>query len=319
MSQTRTTYPGGPGFLTAGGNTTELAEDWKVEHEIMTAPIMTNLHGEVGKSIKYTISKLTAKPVATTSNLTALLSWLFPYTSDSIGSLVFPSIDSPGVIQTRDGYSITYAAAAITKMPDITFAGNVDPIGEFELTLLNAYESAPTSNANVVAVAASTYTSPSMNPLQRIRMPYSVALGSSGILAALETEKGVKFSPSLKTQNVETDLWGLVNMRVTGVDATATLTPMNINASDFFTMLQLENASGYSEVGAILGNLGAALTVTPAVIGGPVLTMPAAVCTKGPLQFSSSKSRVGEVTFVGQRASTSGVLGNNFSLSVRTS
>jgi len=37
------------------------------------------------------------------------------------------------------------------------------------------------------------------------------------------------------------------------------------------------------------------------------------------LQFSSSKSRVGEVTFVGQRASTSGVLGNNFSLAVRTS
>jgi hypothetical protein len=317
MSQTRTNYPAGPAYLTAGGLTMEFAEGWKSQSEIKTAPINTNLHGQVGASRMHVETKITGKVIATTGNLASLLAYLLPYTCDMIGQLIFPSTDAPAVIQTRDGKSITYPASAVTKMPEINFAANVDIFGETEITCLSAFEADPTAAANVALVQSSAFTAPSTNPLLRLRNPYTVAWGSSSPFSAIETAKGgVKFTPTVKLTPVETDLWGVINYRIDGVDSTAKFTPLNLDSGDFFNLVQLYSAN--AGIGKILNNDGLPLTVTSSIVGGLNLTMPCAVPTQGPLGFDN-KSRIGEVTLIGERLSTSGVLGNNFTLAVRTS
>lgn len=311
---TRTSYPAGPAFLTNAGLTIEMEGDWKATHEIEKVPFKTNLNGTVGHSRGTVVTKLAGKAVATSSNLAALMAWLYPYSSGMVGQLIFPAVDVPAVIQTRDGRSVTYPASAITKMPDASFAGNEDIFGEFELTCLSAYMGDPTNPVDVVLEQASAYTPPAMDPLARLRAPYAVAWGSTAPFNAIQTSKaGVKFTAGVKLSPVEVDLFGRVNFRIEEVDASAKFNPMNLTSEDFFNFVLM--ASENAGIGRILGLDGQPLTVTSQEVGGPILTMPLAVPDQGPLGFDS-KSRVGEVTLTGNRASTEGVIGNNYTLSV---
>lgn len=311
----RSTYPAGPAFLTVGGITIEMAEDWKLSSQIMKSDMKTNLHGVVGASEEYVITKITGKPVASSTNLASLISYLYPYNPDQVGTLVMGT-DQPAVIQTRDGKSITYPASFLSKMPDLTLAANTDIFGEFEITCLRAYNGDPTAAASTALVQASAYTAPSLDPLTRIRSPYTVAWGSTSPFNAIEVSKaGVKFSPSVKLTPVEPDLTRLINYRIESVDATAKFTPLNLDADDFYNFVQL--ASANAGVGKILGARGQTLTVQSTKIGDPLLTIPLAVPDQGPLGFDT-KSRVGEVTLQAYRKNVSGALQSLFTLAART-
>ena len=308
----RTSYPAGPAFLTAGGITIEMAEDWKSHSQIMKADMKTNLHGIVGSSEEHVITKITGKPIAMSGNLADLIAFLVPYTPDMIGQLVMPDSDSPAIIQTRDGKSITYAASCISKMPEVNLAANVDIFGDFELTCLRAVGADPTSAADVAHVQPSAFAAPSLDPLTRIRSPYTVAWGSTAPFDAIETSKaGVKFSPSVKLSPVEPDLTRLINFRIESVDASVKFTPLNLDSDDFYNFVQLASAS--AGVGKILGARGQQLVVRSTKVGDPMLTIPLAVPDEGPLGFDT-KSRVGEVTLQAYRKSVAGVLQSLFTL-----
>lgn len=310
----RTSYPAGPAFLTVGGITIEMAEDWKVTHQIQKSDMKTNLHGIVGSSEEYVIAKITGKPIATSANLSALLAFLFPYQPEMIGQLAMPDTDSPAVIQTRDGKEITFAAAFLSKMPDVTLAANTDIFGDFEITCIRAYGGDPTNPLDMVAVQASQFNDPAMDPLARIRAPYTVAWGDAAPFNAIETSKaGVKFSPSVKLSPVEPDLTRLVNYRIESVDASAKFTPLNLDADDFTNFVQL--ASAQAGVGKVLGARGQQLVVTPSGGVGPRLVLPLSVPEEGPMEFNT-KSRVGEVTLHAHRKNLSGVLQPLFELSL---
>ncbi len=310
----RTSYPAGPAYLTVGGITIELAEDWKVTHQIQKADMKTNLHGIVGSSEEYVIAKISGKPIATSANLSALLAFLFPYRPEMIGQLAMPDTDVPAIIQTRDGKEITFAACVVSKMPDITFAANTDIFGDFEITCIRAFGGDPTDPLNMVKVSNSQYVAPSMDPLSRIRAPYSVAWGDAAPFNVIETSKaGVKFSASVKLSPVEPDLSRLINYRIESVDASAKFTPLNLDADDFTNFVQLAGAN--SGVGKVLGTRGQQLSVTPSGGVGPRLVVPLSVPEEGPLEFNT-KSRVGEITLHAHRNIVGGVLQPLFELSL---
>jgi len=312
----RTIYPAGPAFLTAGGITIEMAEDWKLTSQIMKADMKTNLHGLVGYSEQYVITKISGKPVALSGNFAALVAFLFPYAPTMLGQLVMPSTDLPAVIQTRDGKSIAYPASFISKEPELNLAGNTDIFGDFELTCLRAYAGDVTAAADAALVATSAFTAPSLDPLTRIRSPYTVAWGSAAPFSAIEVSKaGVKFAVQTKLAPVEPDLSGLINMRIESVEATAKFTPLNLDADDFYNFVQLASAS--AGVGKILGARGQQLTVASVKTGDPKLVIPLAVPDEGPLGFDM-KSRVGEVTLQAMRKSVAGVLQALFTIGVTT-
>ena len=312
----RTSYPAGPAFLTAGGLTIEMSEDWKAVSQIMKSEMKTNLHGIIGYSEQYVITKITGKPIALRGNIADLFAFLFPYDPSMIGQLVMPDADQPAVIQTRDGKEITYPASFLSKEPDVNFAANTDIFGDFELTCLRAIGADVTDPDDVAAVADSEFAAPSLDPLTRIRSPYSVAWGNTTPFDAIEVSKaGVKFNVNTKLAPVEPDLSGLINMRIESVEAAAKFTPLNLDIEDFLNFVQL--ASAKAGVGQILGLRGQQLTVASTKVGDPKLIIPLAVPDEGPLGFDL-KSRVGEVTLQANRASVGGVLQALFTLGVVT-
>ena len=310
----RTAFPAGPAYLSRGGLTIEMAADWKAESEIVSVDVETNLHGVVGKSEDYVITKITGKPIATSSNIAALFAEMHPYTPEMLGQLIMPAVDVPLVIQTRDGKSVTYAASALTKEPEITFGPNVDILGEFEYTCLRALGADPTAAGDVVESDDSAFVAPLMDPLTRIRSPYTVAWGASAPFDAIETKKdGVKLSKTTTLSAVEPMLTSLINWRIEKVEASISFDALNLDVGDFYAFVQL--AAATAGVGRMLGARGQQLTVASTKSGDPQLFVPLAVPDKGPLQFGK-ESRVGNVNLMAHRKSSAGVLQPLYTLGV---
>lgn len=314
----RSDFSGGPAFLTWNGATIQLMADWRAETEIVTRDRSTNLRGRVGAWERYSVTKITARPVVTSANLATLITKLFPYTPAMIGQLIFPSSDLPAVIQTKDGRSITYAAAAITRMPTVTFSPEEDLFGDFELTCLLANEADATEDDSHVVEASSAYTEPTLDPLTIIAARYAFAWGATSPFDAIETnEAGVVLTPSVTFDDLLTQRDGLINMRIREVTATLGFTPVNLASDDFYSLVIPQGSSAGR--GKAMGSRGLAFTATPlgSGAGRPSLNVPLAVPTKAPLQFGGGP-RVGEVTLACEQKATSGVIGALYSLTATT-
>lgn len=310
----RSDFSGGPAFLTWNGVTIQLAADWKAETEIVTKDRSTNLRGRVGAWEEYTKTVITARPVVTSANLASLITTLLPYKPSMIGQLIFPSVDLPAVIQMKEGRGVTFAAAALTKMPEIMLAPGEDLFGDFELTCLLENEG-EASDADTHAVeASSAYTEPSLDPLSIIAARYDFAWGSSSPFDEIETdEKGVKLTPSITFDELQTQRDGLINMRIKEVTAALSFVPVNIGSEDFFDLVIPQGTSAGR--GKPMGARGQEFTATPIASGAglPSLTVPLAVPTKGPQQFGSG-SRIGEVNLACEQKATEGAIGDLFTL-----
>jgi hypothetical protein len=305
----RSLFSGGPAFLTWNGITIQLASNWSAETEIKTVARRTNLRGRVGAWEDYSMTVIKGTPVATSANLASLITKLFPYTPAMVGQLIFPSVDLPAVIQTKDGRSLTYAAAAITKMPSVKFKPNEDPFGEFELTCLCANQTAASEANSHVTEASSTYTEPSFDPLTLISGLYAFAWGATAPFDDIETdENGVELTPAVDLKELSTQLGGLLNYRIADVSAQAKFTPVNLSSEDFYSLMQVQGSAAGR--GKAMGSRGLAFTATPAGSGAGRLSLnvPLAVPQeRAPLRFGD-ESRIGEVLLDCAQKSSAGTI-----------
>lgn len=314
----RSNFYGGPGFLNWNGITLQMMANWKAETEIISKDRSTNLRGRVGAWERYSITKIAARPVVTSVNLASVIAKLFPYTPAMVGQLIFPEVDLPAIIQTKDGRSITYAAAAITKMPEVTFAPDEDLIGDFELTCLLENEGDASEDNSHVTEASSSYTEPTLNPMQIIAARYAFAWGSIAPFNTIETdEKGVKLRPNVTFTELETQRDGLINYRIKEVTASLGFTPVNLNSADFYNLVSPQGSTAGR--GKPLATRGLEFTATPlgAGAGRPQLTVPLAVPNKGPLDFADT-SRIGDVNLLCEQKATAGVIGDLYTLAATT-
>ena len=228
-----------------------------------------------------------------------------------LGQLVFPTTDQTLVIQTAAGESITYAAAALTKMPTIQFAGNKTLFSNAEWTMLRRMDEASTTAGAMYTIAASAYTEPALNPQLILT---AAAILDFGGLTGIETEEdGVTFTPTVTLTPRKTSLNGICNYMITAVGATVEFTPEGLTESDLYNSLHPLQGVGTGR-GTSLAGIGGQLTVTSVVSGGPVLTLPLAAPTKSSLRFDPKSGRVGRVTLQALRANTSGTLQSLFAL-----
>jgi len=310
----RADFAGGPAFLTWNGVTFQLAADWKAETEIITKDRSTNLRGRVGAWEDYTITKITARPVVTATNLATLIAKLLPYKPSMIGALIFPDVDLPAVIQNKDGRGSTFAAAALTKMPDVNFASLEDFFEDFELTCLIENEADASTDGSHVVEASSAYVEPSFDPLGIIAARYAFAWGAVSPFDAIETdEKGVKLSHNVTFDDLMTQRDGLINKRIKEVTASLSFTPVNISSEDFYDLVIPQGASAGR--GKPMGLRGQEFTATPLGSGAnrPQLTVPLAVPSKAPQQFGGGP-RVGEVNMLVEQKSNTGTIADLFTL-----
>ena len=301
------TFPGGPAYFTYNGYQLQMEAAWQVANDPTQFKVATNLQGDVDWREDDTLAKLSAKPLGIWGNYAAL----FPYQPSMLGQLVFPSPDKTLVIQTAAGESITFAAAALTKMPTLQFAGNKTLFGNAEWTMLRRMDEASTTAGAMYTLAASAYTEPVLYPQLILTAAATLNFGS---LPPIETdEDGVTFTPTVTLTPRKTSTGGIVNYMITAVGATVEFTPEGLTESDLYNNLHPLQGTGTGG-GASLAGMGGALTVTSVTSGGPVLNIPLAAPTKSSLRFDPKTGRVGRVTLQALRANSSGVLESLFTL-----
>lgn len=287
-------FSGGPGFLTWNGLTIQPRdENWECTSEIVTVDERTHLQGKIGRREEYVKSVISVQPIALLSILASQFTKLMPYRPSMRGQRIRGSSDKPLVIQTKDGRSITYTSAVLTKMPNLQFAPNKPLFGACEFTCLRKSTGADSATDSHVVEAASAYVEPAIDPSDIVSDLFTVAFGET--FADIETdEDGVTFEPNVQLQELSTAKKGLLNFMIGDVDAMVKFKPQSFSSADFTdTLLQVDGATAGR--GKLLGARGLAFTVTGTAVGSPILTIPLACASTGKMQFGT-QPRVGEVT-----------------------
>jgi hypothetical protein len=297
----RALFTGGPGTLTWNGTTWQMHDDWTAKLNLSHFDVKTNLQGLVGRAIQDTVAKITFTPIAFGGSIASLFTKLFPYQPGQRGQLIFGTTDKPVVIQTAAGKSITFTAAALTKMPDITFAPDKILFGPAELTCLIGNGAEPSDSDAFFSIADSAYVEPSLNPLDILFDLYTISYGinPAAPFDAIETdEAGVKFMPAVQLKERRTASRGIYNYMIDGVTADVKFVPENIAEADWATFITMQG-TGYGR-GKLRGAFGDWLHLAGSASGKPSLTLPLAAAEAGDLRFGSD-SRVAEMTLQGHR------------------
>lgn len=289
----RANYTGGPAFLTWNGTTIQLHDDWQVEVEEVVEERRTNLDGLAGHGLSYRMATITGIPVAVSTNLADLIAKLHPYKASDRGKLlstVLAGANLPAVIQTADGRSITFSAAFLTQMPEVTFAPNVNVFGECTWTCLLAENGTFATLANFQAEALSAFTAPALNPVNLISERYNLSWGSTAPFDAIETDStGIVLRSNLETTELSTQKQGLLDWRINDVTAEVEFVPVNLTSANFNSLVATI-ARGKSMAG-----FGQSLTVQQTSGTGAIkLVAPLAVPVTKSQRFSM-ESRVGAV------------------------
>jgi hypothetical protein len=295
--------------------TLQLHENWNVEVTEEVVERSTNLQGLVGHGMSYRLAKITGKPIATSANLATLLQKLHPYKASDKGkklSTVLGGANLPAVIQTADGRSVTFSAAFLTSLPDITFAPNTDLFGDFELTCLIAENGSFATLADYVTEAASTYTEPTLDPLTIISDRYQLSWGTTPPFDDIETtDAGIVLSASVDTAELSTQRDGLLDWRINDVTAEVKFTPVNVTSAQFTSLVTAVAR------GKMVGNAGLELTCEQVTgTGGPKVVAQLAVPISKSLQFGD-EARTGEVTMRLERKFTTS-LQERYALTVKS-
>ena len=108
---------------------------------------------------------------------------------------------------------------------------------------------------------------------------------------------------------------GTVDMRITGVTATAKCIPVGISEAQLIAKLPLQG-TGMTR-GKRLSSLGANLTIAGANSGDPSVVLINAVMTDGGMKFGASALRVGEIVFESCVTFTAGARNALFSVGTK--
>lgn len=315
----RSTFYGGPAYITHDSATYQAREGFEIDNEIRTVEQPDALRGKLGEREDYSLSMLRLAPHALTASLTTQFAKLFALQPANVGSLLFPGADLPLVVQTKNGgtndagQSLTFSAGAVSQPPELQFAPNKNLFGQAEWTCLRKNSTAATDTAAHVVVANSTYTEPALDPTNISNSIYVLAWG--GGFTAIETdEEGVRAAVRYTWAERKTATDGLLNYQLSNVELEIRFRPVNVQANDIYDSLLLMDGASAGR-GKFLSARGQALTVTGAAVGDPRLTVARATPVRIPTVFSD-QPRSGEVMMRAQRHYTGGALSALFVLDV---
>ncbi len=306
MSISRTTIIRGPAIITYDSVVMYTEDDIILTPGLTTFDVPTSMFGKADVRLDDIVTEVTFKPVGNWG----YRSVLYPHANPTIGSSLFGATDKDLTIQTLAGQLLTWKAAAITKMPDLTLSANKTMFGSATFVCIGANNTAWTDDAKRAVVAANDFSDVSFDPADILTQPYSLAWGAVSPWDAIETESGVVMTFELAAQPVTTDSEGTIDMTIEGVEVTAKLTPVGISEAQLLALLKIQG-TGVTR-GASLLTLNSNDLVASGT--GVHVTLYDSVPTEGPFRFGRTVLRTGEIAFKGIRDYSSGAGGALFRL-----
>jgi hypothetical protein len=287
----------GPAIVTYNGATFYSKDDIKLVTELETFDIEVSAYGKADERVKNRKMTVSFTPSGAWANLATL----FPYGAAAIGSSVFGS-DTALAIQTLAGTLVTFAAAALTKMPSITASAAKTLLGPLEFTCLGKDNTAWGATGSVYTVASNAFSDTSFVESAIITAPYTVAWGSTAPWNSLATQDGVTVDFDLGLKPVETDSEGLVDLTCEKLVVTARLKPAGLTESQVLAALALQGTGAAR--GRSLNAGGQTLTIASG--SSPSIVLNGANLKSARQLFGPAALRVDELAFVATRTFASG-------------
>ena len=308
----------GPAIITWNGKSYYSKAGIKAEFKRDTFKIETDFDGQIDERAKTQLTEISFQPDGQISNLNKY----FPYSVAQIGSSIFGATALPLVIQTKfggasnTGQTITYPRAALSKLPQLRLKPTDTLFGEMTFTCLGAPSVQPTTTTAWQTIADAAFADTTFDETAIITDTYTAAYGSSPY-NAIGSMAGFEIDIAMATENILADDFGIVDMILKQLTATAKFAPSSLTEAQLYTLLANQN-SGYVYPGQSLAKNNTNLVITGS--GNAAHTLTVTINNAGPKQagfmYSTGKHRFDAIEFTSKRTWASGVANALFTLNL---
>lgn len=301
----------GPAIVTWNGKSYYSKAGITAEFKRDTFTIETDFDGTIDERMKTQMTEVSFQPDGQISNL----SKYFPYAATDIGKSIFGATVLPLVIQTKfggagnTGQTITYPRAALSKLPQLRLRPTDTLFGDMTFTCLGVPSVQP-NTANVwQAIADAAFADATFDETAIITDTYSAAYGGSPY-NTMGSMAGFEVNITAGTETITADDFGIVDMVLKSLTATAKFAPSNLTEAQVYALLA-NQGSGYVFPGQSLAKSNTDLVISGS--GNATHTLTVTIKNAGPKQggflYSTSKHRFEAVEFTSKRVWTSGAAG----------
>lgn len=302
MATTRQSIIRGPGTVKLGSVKFFDQSGIGAEIDSATQDIQSSISGKLDTIKTDQIGKISLTPVG---NLTTeLLDVFYPeyFKKPVLGQSIFGADDTELIVSSKAGTQVKFAAAALTKCPELYLSPVKTAFGPIEFTALLPNGKLPDDEtAKLYTVTPAQYTDGEAPRDALSGFHYEATYGSGeGAVVIPDTLDGWTISIEPQLNPVTTDSQGTIDFTLAGINVTAKCTPLGLSEAEVLSMLPVLKGRGHSTI-----------TNKDLVIsseGGLIVTLKNASLVTGPLNWGSTALRVGELGFTAHIDTASGVL-----------
>jgi len=281
----------------------------KADLKIETFDVPVSAYGNVDTRRKDMTGVVTLKPCGNLTN--AILAALYPHGTPNIGASLYGAVDTPCICHSLAGTKVTFAAAALTKMPSLKLATNETAFsGDAEITCLVKNNTARSADASFYSVAQEQWA----GAFDVADIKGGVYLGTWGTGEAavtFQSNDGWTCDFEMQTEAQLADGVGTYDIMLKGVTVRAKCRPLGLSESDLLGYLNLQGA------GAVMGgSMRSGMDLTIASATGLTVALKEVALVQGPMEWGPTNLRAGEIGFVAHRAIAAGVPGALFSVAL---
>jgi hypothetical protein len=292
MSVTQVTLLSGPAAVSYAGHLFWARDGVLVSPALELSPVESDANGELDSSVADAPVTIQFVPSAPASDLVAL----YPHLAGAPGSSLFGPTDVPLVITAANGMRLSFAAVALTQMPDLSLGAAGAAAGTVSFLALPARASAAGDPTSVVVLDTATLPAfPTSSP--QLSDDYVLTWGGAP-WAALRSRDGFAVRLVMKTAPVISDANALLDLTLAELAVEVRFVPGSPGGpaeADALAALQLQGRLP----GRPLSGGAQELSITGDALA---LTLPEAQIVRADLAFAANRGRVGEVTLASCRA-----------------
>lgn len=267
-----------------------------------TFDVSTDAHGVIDKRVKSAQVELTGTPDGQLIS-NAVLAKYFPYAVGDVGKSIFGASDKSLVIHTLAGQTITYARAAITKLPVLRLKPTDTVFGDMAWTCLGKSATQPTEAGYFSALASAAFADATFNADAIRTARYQAAWGADAPYDVMGAKEGFELEIAIETSPITVDDFGVVDMILKSITGLARFAPTNLTEAEVDDLLAIQDAD------AVLPGQSLAKANKDLVIAADGV-FSATLHKCGPMdmdsQFQTGEHRHGQLQFQAKRTWTSG-------------
>ena len=292
MDVTRATLLSGPAAASWNGHVFWARDGILVSPGLELAAISSDAQGVLDASVFGAPVTIRFVPSAPAADLVAL----YPFLAGAPGTSLFGPADTPLVLTAANGVRLTFAAVALTQMPDLLLGATGEVAGTVSFLALPARRAGVMDANAVVAFDTATLpAAPASSP--QLSDDYVLTWGGAP-WAALRARNGFRMRFALKTEPVLSDANALLDLTLAELAVEVAFVPDSPNGpaeADALAALQVQGALP----GRALSDSAQALSITGDSFA---LSLPEVQVVRADLDFAAGRGRLGEVVFAAGRA-----------------